>query len=388
MRRNFFRNRKRTRLSGFVRRIGKRVQSRQQLEEEASLLRQEEKMYREALLFDCDYAYTVNVNENKIHALHKAGFLERYCFDPKESYDDTMRRVVASLKPAILLGAEEFHLTSHYIAAYELGNRVVEIEYYITESDEYKRKTIFLSKDEESGVMYACVVAHDVTARRKEELETRNALTQLTEAAVKAGEGNLDVEINTDAPGEVGILAKVLRQTLANLKWHIEQLNRQAVQDALTGVKNKRAWKEATERQDAKIQDGTAEFAVAVCDVNGLKQLNDQYGHEAGDRLIVRASQYICSIFKHSPVYRIGGDEFAVILEGADLHNCDRLSEDFFAGMQKQEEGGPEDPPASIAMGISRCCPGKDPAFLSVFQRADAAMYQNKAAMKKERSAC
>ena len=64
---------------------------------------------------------------------------------------------------------------------------------------------------------------------------------------------------------------------------------------------------------------------VAVCDVNSLKAVNDTLGHKAGDEIIRRACSLICNTFKHSPVYRIGGDEFAVILSGRDYERRQEL---------------------------------------------------------------
>ncbi len=346
-------------------------------------LEQERRLYRDALLYECDYAYIVNVNENKFHDVYKGGFLEKYLFDASLPYDEVMERVVRRMNPVILHGMTEFHLTKHYIAAYEEGKRVVEVEYYAPNADAYKRKTLFLSKDE-NDVMYVFVVAHDITDRRRKELDTQAALTQLAEAAKKIGAGDLDTEINVDAPGLVGVLADVLSQTIIHLKSSIDKLNAQTTQDPMTGVKNKRAWLDARKRMDEKIQAETANFAVVVCDVNGLKRINDTIGHDAGDSLIIRACRHICRVFKHSPVYRIGGDEFTVILEGQDLANCDWLMEVFYETMEEQTKGAPGEPSVSIALGISHYQP-EDMSVSEVFHRADIAMYQRKSEMKGNR---
>lgn len=63
--------------------------------------------------------------------------------------------------------------------------------------------------------------------------------------------------------------------------------------------------------------------------MNDLKKVNDFYGHDAGDRHILSAKKLICDVFKHSPVYRIGGDEFTVILTGTDYENGIELLQAF-----------------------------------------------------------
>lgn len=94
---------------------------------------------------------------------------------------------------------------------------------------------------------------------------------------------------------------------------------RMAIVDSLTGVKNKHAYVQWEEKINSKIKSGQQEpFAVVVCDVNNLKAVNDLYGHKEGDVCIKKACARICNIFSHSPVFRIGGDEFVAILSGED----------------------------------------------------------------------
>ncbi|MBR2697306.1 MAG: amino acid permease [Clostridia bacterium] len=92
-----------------------------------------------------------------------------------------------------------------------------------------------------------------------------------------------------------------------------------ANRDPLTGVKSKHAFLVAEKALDRDIAEGVAgEFAVVVCDVNGLKNFNDTYGHKAGDEYIRKACKMVCDVYKHSPVYRVGGDEFVVIVRGRE----------------------------------------------------------------------
>ena len=148
-----------------------------------------------------------------------------------------------------------------------------------------------------------------------------------------------------------------------------------AYTDALTGVKSKHAYAEAEQRMDARLAEGTVgEFAVSVFDINGLKYVNDTKGHEAGDELIIDACKLICTHFAHSPVYRIGGDEFVAIVEGDDYRNRNDIHDRFDRRAEKNlAEGG-----AVVSMGISEFNPVADSAFNDVFERADRNMYRRK----------
>ena len=151
-----------------------------------------------------------------------------------------------------------------------------------------------------------------------------------------------------------------------------------ANRDPLTGVKSKYAYVEAETSLNQSIGRGTSgPFAVAFCDVNMLKQVNDTCGHAAGDELIRGASRVICGVFSHSPVFRYGGDEFVVILSGRDYERRAELQEQLAeANRRNQEDGGPV-----IACGIAVFEAG-DGAVAEVFARADAAMYKNKKELK------
>lgn len=127
---------------------------------------------------------------------------------------------------------------------------------------------------------------------------------------------------------------------------------------------------------------GRPEFAVVVLDINGLKTINDTYGHDFGDMLIISASRIICKTFQHSPVYRIGGDEFAVILEKNDYDHYPELLKQLQEETDRYNRSARADTQVSIARGIAVYNSETDLVFANVFKRADDAMYQNKAAMK------
>ena len=160
-----------------------------------------------------------------------------------------------------------------------------------------------------------------------------------------------------------------------------------AYTDSLTGIKNSAAYSHAREERNEKIrQEPDARFAVVVMDVNDLKMVNDTYGHKSGDELLISASRLMCNIFHHSPVYRIGGDEFAAILENSDYENRKTLLEQFDECMKKTTFlAGETELPVSVAVGFEEYSREKHASFEDVFQWADRAMYINKARIKSER---
>ena len=155
-----------------------------------------------------------------------------------------------------------------------------------------------------------------------------------------------------------------------------------ASRDALTGVKSKRVFVDAEAEWDERIAaEPDLAFAIAMFDLNGLKYTNDTFGHAAGDAYIRRACQLICDTFDHSPVYRVGGDEFAAILTGGDYARRKELVERFRAA----NTGNVRDGDVVVACGMSDYVPGQDKRFQDVFERADAEMYENKKRLKFER---
>ena len=128
---------------------------------------------------------------------------------------------------------------------------------------------------------------------------------------------------------------------------------------------------------------GFDQFGILMLDINGLKGVNDQFGHEAGNRYIINCCKLICNTFKHSPVFRIGGDEFVVLLIGDDLTHIEELLKKFDERMEEKKTNtrSPEER-VSVAAGLAVYDRTRDASYEDVFKRADAAMYQKKGLMK------
>ena len=167
------------------------------------------------------------------------------------------------------------------------------------------------------------------------------------------------------------------RQHLRELKTEKELARR----DELTGVKNKTAYKELEASIQGNIDNGLecVNFALVVCDSNNLKQINDTKGHAAGDEYTRDSAHILCNIFVHSPVFRVGGDEFVVYLRGNDYSTRLELMEK----LQKQIlENKKKDSGVILASGMSVYNPESDKLVSDIFKRADQAMYENKKQLK------
>lgn len=152
-----------------------------------------------------------------------------------------------------------------------------------------------------------------------------------------------------------------------------------AYKDPLTCVRNANSYKEFKESIEANLRSGKiSEFAVAVFDLNDLKYVNDNLGHEAGDQYIKDGCMLICKTFTHSPVFRIGGDEFVAFLTNQDYENREELVSGFNAKVDDNLANGE----VVVAAGISVYDPAKDSGYDEVFTRADELMYERKKELK------
>lgn len=159
----------------------------------------------------------------------------------------------------------------------------------------------------------------------------------------------------------------------------IREAKNMAYTDSLTGAKNNRSYIEAEDDIDARMANNTInDFAVAVFDLNGLKIINDTKGHEAGDKYIVDAVNLIREYFPDCPLYRIGGDEFVLFMEGENCKNRNKMLEDFNRRIEENVKSGD----VVIAVGMDKYRPEMDFSYLRLFDRADKRMYDRKLELK------
>ena len=163
---------------------------------------------------------------------------------------------------------------------------------------------------------------------------------------------------------------------------HASRMEHEANIDALTGVGNKRAYDIEVKR----LNESKNPYGIVFVDINDLKGINDNYGHEKGDISIKTVSRAICKVFNPLSVYRIGGDEFVVILENDDYENRNKLIREISELFRANESGDLLPPWKNVSAAVEYAVRNteSDTDVESVLYRADTAMYENKKAMKEE----
>ncbi len=205
-------------------------------------------------------------------------------------------------------------------------------------------------------------------------------LRELTAAAEQIDRGSYDIDLDYDGRDEVGILTRTFKTVTAHLKTYISDLNDLAYADALTSLRNKGAFDIYIRDMQDLIEAGeTPAFAVCIFDCNNLKQINDRSGHDKGDVYLKETAAIICEVFDHSPVFRIGGDEFAALLTDHDYERREELLSLFDEKCaQKRLEEAEVWEQVDVARGMAAYDPQEDETANDAVRRADKSMYENK----------
>ncbi|MCR4900611.1 MAG: GGDEF domain-containing protein [Treponema sp.] len=155
--------------------------------------------------------------------------------------------------------------------------------------------------------------------------------------------------------------------------------------DPLTKVLSRISYDSVIKKLNHDIQTTpqTLKFAVCECDLNNLKIINDTFGHDAGDEYIISCCKSICDYCKHSPVYRVGGDEFVIIIQNEDYENVEAIKQEMNEFCEKEiTKNSTLIEKKSFAAGFAIYDSTKDKNFNSVMKRADIEMYHQKAILK------
>ena len=189
-----------------------------------------------------------------------------------------------------------------------------------------------------------------------------------------------DVSLEQCNPAELLEEIARLRGEVSCLEKTVEELDRLAHRDPLVPLANRRGMLRELETMIARHDRHDSPAAVLFVDLNGLKILNDSFGHMGGDAALVMVAEKLIEGTRATDcVARLGGDEFCVLLEHADEKSALETAERLIAMIADEEclfEGSPM--PLSVAIGVTLIEKGDTAA--TVLARADKAMYRVKAA--------
>lgn len=205
-------------------------------------------------------------------------------------------------------------------------------------------------------------------------------LFEVIEATKQYAVGNWDAKVSCNAEDEIGELADNITIMANETKEYISKLKNLAEKDGLTGLRNRNDYLMYIEKCIGEEVWADCKMAVVVMDVNNLKKVNDNLGHEKGDELLQKAGKFICQTFSHSSVFRIGGDEFVAIADGTDFDMIDRKMRDFHHHMEAVS-GKDDIMEVCIASGMAKLGMDGD-TYDAVFKVADERMYRNKVEIK------
>ena len=175
---------------------------------------------------------------------------------------------------------------------------------------------------------------------------------------------------------EMRTFARMYNEVLGKIKIHQEKLSYEASHDSLTGIHNRGVF-------DALYNDvdSTENLAFLIVDIDAFKEINDSFGHLIGDNVLKKVANLLHTSFRaDDTICRIGGDEFAVILNGLNTENKEQLENKLAFIMRKISETSDDLPPFSLsigaAFGSAKC------SFKTLYKNADAALYDIKSTTK------
>jgi diguanylate cyclase (GGDEF)-like protein len=185
-----------------------------------------------------------------------------------------------------------------------------------------------------------------------------------------------------DISSTEGLMCEIarLRDEIIKLESKVQQLDQLAHLDPLIRLPNRRGFMRQLEALIARVKRYGDHGAMLFVDIDGLKAINDCFGHQAGDEALIRVSEMLVSGVRSGDcVARLGGDEFGILLEHADeaiaAETAARLVERI-AACDFSHDGAPL--PLSVAIGVGIITDDDDAQ--AVMSRADEAMYLKKAA--------
>ena len=185
----------------------------------------------------------------------------------------------------------------------------------------------------------------------------------------------------TESPGD-DAFAEIerLREQIARLEERVRMLDVLAHQDSLVSVPNRRGFMRELEATIARVSRYGEGAAMLFIDIDGLKRINDSFGHKAGDEALIQVATVLAKgVRKSDCVARLGGDEFGIVLAHATEETARETADRLTAAIEEQESHCDGNRlPLSVAIGATLI--GANDTAEAVIARADRAMYREKSA--------
>jgi len=167
-----------------------------------------------------------------------------------------------------------------------------------------------------------------------------------------------------------------LEREKRSLRHRLSKEHRQAMTDPLTGIPNRMAWDERIAREFSRWQREGGVFSLLVWDVDHFKAINDQYGHRAGDKMLMVLGQHMSRELRSTDfIARYGGEEFAMLLVHQPADAALKIANRIRTRVPEISTGGVR-VPVTLSCGVTTFRMGDTPD--SAFERADQALYAAK----------
>ena len=188
--------------------------------------------------------------------------------------------------------------------------------------------------------------------------------------------------IDKNRISQIAVLASFAAMSIENAKFH-EEIHRLAINDALTGLNNRRYFDKVLPQEYERAQRAGLPFSLIMLDVDNFKRFNDTHGHHLGDRILVAIGRVLRKSIRNIDfAFRYGGEEFVVILPETSLESAHNVAERIRQRVMHESKkllGNPDEPPVTVSMGIS-CYPRDAACSLTLLAMADQLLYQAKKA--------
>lgn len=177
---------------------------------------------------------------------------------------------------------------------------------------------------------------------------------------------------------DTGLLVRAIRYAIERNRMQ-SALRALSLLDDLTGIYNRRGFMTLAEHEMKLAHRRQVGFYLIFIDLDGMKDINDHFGHPAGDQALVATARLLSDTFRGSDVVaRIGGDEFAVLTAEANGDGPSPILNRLESTVQRHNQAHPQCPPLSISIGVVFHAPGSPCSLEDLLQEADRLMYEHK----------